>query len=364
MWRLNPAVFAVGDEYQIMFPVECEAIMWVKVGDRTYYDASNGIMRSDTLVHKVCVPVEELDEAGQYTVYLQKIIERKPYFTETEEAEFKTFSFRGVSGEYIRAYHIADTHNAIDEPVKAAETFGDMDFLILNGDIPNHCGEEKNIVTIYEIASRITKGNFPVVFSRGNHDMRGKYAERFSECTPSRKGLSYYTFRMGSIWGMVLDCGEDKADSHAEYGNMLCCHAFREQQTAYIERVIQHAGAEYAAVGVSHKIIICHIPFTVRKKGQFDIEHEIYGKWVELLRDHIKPQVILCGHEHRRNIYHCGSEKDSYGQPCPVVIGAERIADESSTYIVGAGLSFEQNRIEVVFTDNLGRENELWKITE
>lgn len=85
---------------------------------------------------------------------------------------------------------------------------------------------------------------------------------------------------------------------------------------------------------------------------------------MELLRDHIRPQVILCGHEHRRNIYRCGGEMDSYGQPCPVVIGAERIADESSTYIVGAGLSFEQNRIEVVFTDNLGRENELWKITE
>lgn len=186
----------------------------------------------------------------------------------------------------------------------------------------------------------------------------------YVEIEPGRNGLSYYTFRMGSIWGMVLDCGEDKADSHAEYGNMLCCHAFREQQTAYIERVIQCADAEYAAAGVKHKMIICHIPFTVRKQGRFDIEHEIYGKWVELLRDYIKPQLILCGHEHRRNIYHCGSEKDSYGQPCPVVIGAERIADEGRNYIAGAGLIFESNRMEVVFTDNLGRENELWKITE
>lgn len=30
MWRLNPAVFVVGDEYQIMLPVECE-VNWQEV---------------------------------------------------------------------------------------------------------------------------------------------------------------------------------------------------------------------------------------------------------------------------------------------------------------------------------------------
>ena len=37
-----PAVFAVGKEYQISVLISCEALMWVKVGDECYYDASNG----------------------------------------------------------------------------------------------------------------------------------------------------------------------------------------------------------------------------------------------------------------------------------------------------------------------------------
>lgn len=34
-----------------------------------------------------------------------------------------------------RAYHIADAHCLTDEPVRAAKAYGDIDFLILNGDI-------------------------------------------------------------------------------------------------------------------------------------------------------------------------------------------------------------------------------------
>ena len=356
MWELSPAVFAVGNEYQIMLPVESECTMWVKVADRYYYDASNGIMRSDTLIHKVTVPMSALDNAGEYTVYLRNVIERKPYFTETEDAQSKTFTFKAVSKAEIRGYHIADTHGAIEEPVRAAEAFGEIDFLILNGDIPDHCGAEKNIIGIYEIASRITKGSFPVVFSRGNHDMRGKYAEKFCEWTPTRDGFSYYTFRLGGIWGMVLDCGEDKVDNHEQYGNMICCHDFRKQQTEFIQETIRCAEAEYLAEGVISRLVICHIPFTVRKTGRFDIEHEIYESWVKLLREYIKPQVILCGHEHRQNIYPCGSEEDSYGQPCPVVIGAERVADEKTTYIAGTGVIFGENLLEIMFTDNLGKQ--------
>ena len=71
MWNISPAVFAVGNEYQIMFPTKKECTMKVKIGDRFYYDAANGIMRSSALVHKVTAPMEVLDQAKSYTFHLQ-----------------------------------------------------------------------------------------------------------------------------------------------------------------------------------------------------------------------------------------------------------------------------------------------------
>ena len=154
---------------------------------------------------------------------------------ETQEYEY---DFRPVEGDEIRAYHIADAHNRIDGPVAAANKAGEHDLLILNGDIPNHSGDIKYFAAIHCIAGEITKGQYPVIFSRGNHDMRGIYAENIQDHTPTDNGRSYYSVRIGSLWALVLDCGEDKPDGNDEYGHTICCADFRRRQTEYIEKII------------------------------------------------------------------------------------------------------------------------------
>ena len=73
-----PTVYAIGDKYNIFVPFSDEVIMWVKVGEHTYYDHCNGILRSNTNMHKVELPMSVLDEAKEYTVVYKKMIERKP----------------------------------------------------------------------------------------------------------------------------------------------------------------------------------------------------------------------------------------------------------------------------------------------
>lgn len=350
MLRTKPAVFVVGENYQIMVPTTCETLVSAKVGSEWYYDESNGTMRSDVFVHRVTVPMEELDAAKEYTLHVRKVIERKAYFTETEEPVEYTFAFRPVPAEGARAYHIADTHNMVEPPVKAAAVYGDIDFLILNGDIPDHSGDPNNILTVYEITSRITGGNIPVVFSRGNHDMRGNYADRFCDLVGSDNGLSYFTFRLGSIWGMILDCGEDKDESHPAYGYTNCCHAFRRRQTKFIEKVIRNKDTEYAAPDVRYRMVICHNPFTEVLESPFDIERELYTLWAKLLKEHVKPDMMLCGHMHKLAVSPVGGEKDHLGQPCTVVVGAESWLDPKDLRFQGAGICFDGGGITVTFT--------------
>jgi len=351
MLRTAPAVFAVADRYQIMVETNCEAMVGVRIGDREWYDASNGIMNSISPLHRVTVPMTALDKAKGYTLLVRPVIERKPYFTETAPLQEYRFTFFPVPERDIRIYHIADAHNQIDAPVRAAETFGKIDLLILNGDVIDHSGDPGKFGNIYEICARLTGGTIPTVFSRGNHDMRGRYAERFAEYTPNYFGNTFYTFRLGSLWGILLDCGEDKIDAHSEYGMTVACHAFREVQTEFLQAVADAPGREFAAPGVKTRIVIAHNPFSQRHPAPFDIEEDIYREWCRILREQIKPDLMLFAHTHEYGIHPVGSEWDHLGQPCPAVIGAEPRKDR----FIGCGLIIGDDKISAVFTDSDGQ---------
>ena len=353
-----PTVFAVGQSYNIFVPFDAEVIMWVRVGENVYYDDCNGILRSNTNMHKVELPMNVLDAVGEYTVVYKKMIERKPYFPTSEEERELTVKFKPVpqSGD-INLYHIADAHNLVKEPVAAGQFWGDaLDLLVLNGDIPNHSGDIKNFNAICEIASGITNGQCPVVFARGNHDTRGIHAEDMPNYIPTMNGKTYYSFRVGCVWGLLLDCGEDKNDNHKEYGGTICFHAFRLRETEYIKQIIANAEREYAADGVSHKIVISHIPFTHINEAPFDIEQELYAEWTHLMREYIKPDLLLYGHYHCNKIVKPGDEFDSQGQPCNAVIGAKPIFDkENGNNFIGCAMTLMENgKKRVVFNDNKG----------
>ena len=281
------------------------------------------------------------------------INERKPYFTDASEVLFYESSFRPVLKSPTHIYHIADAHNAVEKPVAAGSFFGEeLDLLILNGDIPNHSGKIEYFTTIHEIAARLTNGEIPVVFSRGNHDTRGIYAEQIADHTPTDNGRSYYTFRVGHVWGIVLDCGEDKPDDHAEYGHTICCEAFRRRETEYIRQVIENCKTEYEADGVENRLVVCHVPFAEKFDSPFDVEEETYTEWCRLLREHIRPQLMLCGHMHKAYITYPGGEKDDKGQSCPVVV-ASQINHEKDLFWGGA-ITLGKDFCNVKFTDSNG----------
>ena len=357
---MTPAVFAVGWDYQILLPVEEPSLFWVWVGEKVYYDASNGVMNTLSAIHRVTVPMEVLDRAEEYTVCIKPVIERKPYFTETGKTVERTFPFHPVPENNIRAYHISDAHNLTAEPIRAARTFGKMDFLILNGDVIDHSGDPGKFANVYEICAALTGGTIPVVFSRGNHDMRGNFAEKFAEFTPNQNGNTYYSFRLGSIWGVVLDCGEDKADDHPEYGFTVACHPFRMQQTAFLKALISNASGEYEAEGIKTRLVISHTPFPEKNDGAFDIEEDIYREWCRLLGEDIRPDLMICGHTHEAEARYPGCEKDAYGQPCPLAVAS---GYDDKTYWSGCGFTFGDGCAEAVLTDSEGRFLQKWKIS-
>ncbi len=345
-----PTVYAIGNEYQIIVSVKKSTLMWVEINGRNYYDDSNGILRSESPTHILKVPMAELDKAKKYTICYREIVgERLPYFNKTTELKKISFNFRPVQGDNIKIYSIADAHNRVETPVAAGKFWGDdLDLLILNGDIPDDGRKIEHFVTIHQIAGNITKGEIPVIYSRGNHDMRGKFAEKLSEHSPTQNGNSYFTFRVGALWGIVLDCGEDKPDDHVEYGNTIACHAFRLRQTEFLKQVIANAENEYKQNGVKYKLVVSHVPFSQVPNPPFNIEQDIYREWCKLLRDEVKPHLMISGHTHRQYVILEKSENDHLGQPCPVVVGSH----PSNDFYRGTAMEFAPTSVEVLFTDD------------
>lgn len=354
-----PTVYAVADKYVIIVPVNEPCLMWVGIGENEYYDDSNGILRSGRLTHKMTVPMAELDAARSYTVRWRKMIERKPYRSEVGEIEEYTSAFRPIDPdkERINIYNIADAHNRVDGPINAGKYFErtgeELDLLLLNGDIPNHSGDVAYFEAIHRIAAGVTGGEIPVVFARGNHDTRGVCAELIEDYTPTDNGVSYYTFRLGPVWGIVMDCAEDKPDDHIEYAHTICCEDFRRRETRWLEALCNAEKPEYSDGGIKYKIVVVHNPFTERRNPPFDIEEDTFAHWASLLRENVKPHLMICGHVHKCYVTYPGGERDAFGQPCPIV-AASRLSKDDLSFFVGGAITLDGNMAYVRFTDNDG----------
>ncbi len=363
----HPTVFAVADSYQIMLPVDSEMFVGVKVGGETYYDEYNGVIRSSSPIHRVILPASELDAAKEYTVTVRRVIERRAYRSRTEEEELYTYSFRPLEKtEGIKIYHISDTHGRVDFAVSAALSSGETpDILILNGDVMNASETLDQIVDVYRIASAITEGEIPCVFSRGNHDFRGSYAEKLADYVPADNGNTFFTFKLGPVWGLVLDCGEDKFDDHYEYGHSVSCDGFRKRETSFIRKVCE--GKEFDRADVKYKLVVCHIPFSNRPgKGNYGyvdnpflVGEELYTEWGRIIKEGIAPDILLTGHCHTCRLIPVGGPYDQRGQPANGIIGGKpRTLDGERDGFSGASVILMPEEATVIFNDNEGNASE------
>jgi len=350
-----PAVFVAGDHYQIMTIVDCPATVRIQVGEESFYDHCGGVLRSHVRVHRVKIPQEKLDAAGEYTIYYRKILDRKPYFPTSEPELSQSYSFRPVKSGKVQAYHLADIHGFADKAITAAQTFtqnyGEIDFLILNGGHVLYVERPESLDVVYRIADQLTHGEIPIVCSRGNHDMRGDYAEITDEYLPNIGGNYHYTLRLGDLWALVLDCGEDKVDHDAEYGHLVCSADARREETSFINRVIERADVEYMGNNVRQKLVIAHSSFTfMPHESGYDIDRALFTEWSSLIRNQIGADLMISGGLWReQRVLYPGDFTERIPHPCPILLGSD--LNYNPPVVSGTGIIFG-DMVEVVFTNS------------
>ena len=293
VFRDGAVVYAVEDRYQIVFSTTDSAMAWVEIGGERYYDLYAGSMKSADRVHKIEVPQEVLDAAGSYSVHAKQMIYRGPFGGYLGEHRAQHYGFRPVdSSDGLTHVAISDVHEAVDAAAKAA-SHERTDFIVLLGDLVSMVETEKDVQLANELAFQITKGEIPVIYARGNHEIKGEYAEELYKYVGSKNQQYAYTVTLGDddVFAVVLDLGEDHEDDWWEYYETAKFDLYRQEQTEMLEQILEDGEYE----NYQYRMMLCHIPVVyVDKNGYFE---SFRNDWTNLLNQ-MDLDIGLSGHKH------------------------------------------------------------------
>jgi len=286
-------VYAVEDDYQIVFSTSDSAAAWVEIGGERYYDLYAGSMRSADRVHKVTVPQSVLDEAKGYTVCAQQMIYRGPFGGYKGETIWRNYEFRPVdTADGIQHVALSDVHEAVEAAASAATVRQNTDFVVLIGDLISMVETEKDAQLANELAHRITGGSIPVIYARGNHEIKGEYGELLYKYVGSRSEEYAYWVTLGTdVFAVVLDVGEDHEDDWWEYYGTAQFELYRDAQLQMLEEILESGAAE----DYRYRMAVCHIPVTyVGSKGYF----AEFCEAATALLNELDIDIALSGHKH------------------------------------------------------------------
>lgn len=339
-----PIIIDNGKEYSVVFSTNDYATAYVEYtyNGKAYklFDNTGGRLNSDSKIHSVAVPYEHLRN-NTYTVGSTRVIE-----------EFSYGSRRGktvTSSEYRFNYNdndeqtwlvISDWHTELYKAYSAIKKLNtNYDAVILLGDAsPGVDFEEQVITNTIEFAGEISEGTKPVLYVRGNNETRGSYANKL----PVALGLEqlYYTADIGPYSFVVLDSGEDKDDSHIEYGGMNDYNTYRSDMIEWFSAVeVQNE----KVIALSHSWEISSVEEELSAAG-----------WAEL--DRLGTRLLLSGHEHKCRFIGDAEDKEKYlKEKYPGIIGYVDGGKIGKSYVASL-LTLSKEGFKIRAVDNNGEE--------
>ena len=235
------------------------------------------------------------------------------------------------------------------------------DLLIWNGDTCNYFDEKKapeqillNPTNDLSLAWAATR---PLLYSNGNHDVRGKRAREvvkiFAHCPESTELPYNQALRFGPLALITLDTGEDKPDRHPAFAGTAAYEPYRENQSIWLKGVLQQAAIKDAPF----KIAVCHIPLR-GLKGQTDgTTLESYARYsgfgAKLWLPQLKAagfEALICGHTHRAR-----HDTPTVDMPVHQFVGGGPKPEQATLIIIDAALANDKATLQIQITDLQGR---------
>ena len=208
---------------------------------------------------------------------------KKPY-------EFKTYPAKPCEITFLVLNDIHERPQFMKELCKNVD-LKKLDFVLLNGDMSNRIRSQKHIMDAYlDTCVSMFATDVPLFFNRGNHELRGEFADYLNRYFPTNNGKYYRLQHVAGVDFLFIDSGEDKPDADLEYCGIVECDQYREEQERWL-RSLQ----EEKKIGKYPIVVFSHMPPTLKNwHGPLHMQETLTP---ELNKMNVS--VMLSGHLHR-----------------------------------------------------------------
>jgi len=303
--------YLTSNEVTICWSTSKNCISWVESykedGSNFYqkkrkktFNATDGLKNIGKL-HSVTL--KNLDPATKYAyrLYSTEVKDNRNFGNTTATKVYGRkplyFTTQPIEKEKLTVIVLSDMHEkstTVSSLLKGVE-WEKTDFVLLNGDFINYFESESHLYDgVLDTSVEIFAKEKPLVIVRGNHETRGKKAPELNKYFYFPENKYYYTYSIGSTLFIILDSGEDKADSDIEYRGFADFDSYRSEQAKWLKEIVKSEKFKKA----KHKIAFMHIPPYDNSRGQeWHGDIEVRNKFVPILNE-AGIDLMVCGHTH------------------------------------------------------------------
>lgn len=304
----------------VMFQTNSVCHCWIEYGTDTLH-----LRRARTLLdgQEVCYDIENnirLDSLKPathyyYRVCAMEILSKGAYANhfgaDTLRTPFHSFRTPSDKADDFTCLIFNDLHEHGETlaHLKQLAQGIDYDFVVFNGDcLPEPRNRSHAISMIHSLADSVNGAEKPVVFLRGNHEIRNFYSAGMHSLIGYYNDKTYSAFTWGDTRFVLLDLGEDKPDSASVYGGLNDFTQLRHEQVAFLKKELSSRAFKKAR----HRVLISHIPVF----GNTDSYRPCTELWGPMLK-RAPFDVALAAHTHEAKFYPEGVDGCRY----PVYVG-------------------------------------------
>ena len=338
LWGLPYLQNMTTDGVTVMYQSRGSVHSWVEVGIDSMHTQRFRQLRGGQEVvhdqeHRVRLSGLQPGQTYYYRICAQEITKNQSYhktFGCSIATPFYRFTLPADTMMNFTAIILNDLHGvqAVINRVAACVDSIQPDLIFFNGDcLSEPADRDQAIRMVQSLVVPFHGEQRPLVFIRGNHEIRNAYSSGMTSLMEWPGGETYHAFSWGRTRFVVLDCGEDKPDSTWVYYGLNDFSGFRQDQVGFLQQEIRSRAFRKA----DHRFLLHHIPLW------FDNEANDPGGasapcrtlWADLLT-RAGIDCAFNGHTHRQQFY----DKGQQGNPYPMYIGGGPAVGHASVYVL------------------------------
>ena len=321
----------VGNGITVMWETTVPAYCWVEYGtDTTQLKRARTIVDGQVVcnnyLHKIRIDGLQPGQKYYYRVCSQEMLLYQAYkkvFGNTAQSSFSEFTLPTTDTDSFTAVVFNDLHQhtqtfrALCKQIQNV----DYDFVVFNGDCVDDPVDHNQATTfISELTEGVHGDRIPTFFMRGNHEIRNAYSIGLRDHYDYVGDKTYGSFNWGDTRIVMLDCGEDKLDSHWVYYGLNDFTQLRNEQVDFLKKELSAKEFKKA----KKRVLIHHIPLYGNSEKNLCAD-----LWTNLL-EKAPFNVSLNAHTHKYAFHPKGELGNNY----PVVIGGGYKMDSATVMIL------------------------------